>query len=140
MKDLLFKGYKEKLFAELDLTKDLDKNKSEFAKAFLQTINKQSSVISKGITAETLGMIRSRFILDWFATYGTRFPFKLFDYQRQLLQQGLFDAYNQWLFGPVDNLAAYDSWTKAHADQFDAFTTFQRNRVFRMPANQYYNQ
>lgn len=140
MKDMLFKGYKEKLFADLDVAKDADKNKSEFAKAFLQTMNKQTSLVSKGITTETLGMIRSRFILDWFNTYGTRFPFRLFDYQRQLLQNGMFDAYNQWLFGPVDNLAAYDAWTKAHADQFEAFSNFQKNRVFKMPVNQYYNQ
>lgn len=138
MKDLLFKGYKEKLFAETDLMKGEDKNKSEFAKAFLQTMNKQSSLVSNGITVETLGMIRSRFILDWFNTYSSRFPFKLFDYQRQLLQNGLFEAYNQWLFGPVENLATYDSWTKAHAEQFESLNTFQKNRVFRMPVGQYY--
>ena len=36
IKQLLLKGYKEKLFAEADLMKGEEKNKSEFAKAFLQ--------------------------------------------------------------------------------------------------------
>jgi Tfp pilus assembly protein PilF len=138
MKQLLLQAYKEKLFADADLLKGEEKNKSEFAKAFLQGISKQSSIASKGITAETLTMIRTRFILDWYQANATRFPFRLFDYQRQLLQEGMFEAYNQWLFGAVENLAAYDNWTKTHADQYEAFNKFQRNRVFRMPAGQYY--
>ena len=36
MKQMLLKGYKEKLFADADLMKGEEKNKSEFAKAFLQ--------------------------------------------------------------------------------------------------------
>lgn len=138
MKQLLLQAYKEKLFADADIMKDQEKTKSEFAKAFLQTINSQSSQASKGITVEVLTMIRSRFILDWYQNNASKYPFKLFDYQRQLLQEGMFEAYNQWLFGAVENLAAYDSWTKAHPEQFEAFDKFQRNRVFRMPPGQYY--
>jgi tetratricopeptide (TPR) repeat protein len=140
MKQLLLDAYKEKLFAETDLLKGEEKNKSNFAKAFLETMNKQTSIANKGITIETLTMIRSRFILDWYTNYGARFPFKLFDFHRQLLQEGMFDAYNQWLFGPVENLAAYDAWTKTHAEQYAAFTNFQKNKVFKIPVNQYYNQ
>ena len=138
MKQLLLQGYKEKLFAEADLLKGEEKNKSEFAKAFLQGMNKQSSLAGKGLTIETITMIRSRFILDWYAVNATKFPFRLFDYHQQLLRDGMFEAYNQWLFGPVDNLAAYDNWTKTHAEQYTAFNTFQRSRIFKMPAGQYY--
>lgn len=138
IKQLLLQGYKEKLFSEVDLMKGEEKNKSEFAKAFLQAMGKQSSLVSKGINTEVLTMIRTRFILDWFPNTAFKFPFRLFDYHRQLLQEGMFNAYNQWLFGPSENLAAYDNWTKTHAPEYDAFTTFQRSRVFRMPAGQYY--
>lgn len=138
MKQLLLKGYKEKLFAEADLMKGEEKNKSEFSKAFLQGMSKESSLANKGITVETLTMIRSRFILDWYAGNAAKYPFRLFDFQRQLLQQGMFEAYNQWLFGPVENLTAYDDWTKAHADQYTAFNNFQKIRIFKMPAGQYY--
>lgn len=138
MKKILLQAYKEKLFADADPMKGEEKNKSEFAKAFLQAMGKQSSVAGKGITAESLTMIRSRFILDWYANNANKYPFRLFDYQRQLLQEGMFDAYNQWLFGPVENLAAYDNWTKTHADQYQALNTFQRSRIFKMPPGQYY--
>ena len=138
MKELLLKGYKEKLFQNADLMTGEEKNKSEFAKAFLQTMGKQSSLANRGITTEVLTMIRARFILDWFVNYSTRFPSRLFDFQRQLLQEGMFDAYNQWLFGAVENLPAYDNWTKTHAEEYSAFNTFQRSRVFRVPPRQYY--
>ena len=83
-------------------------------------------------------MIRTRFILDWYNTYGSRYPFRLFDYHQQLIREGMFEAYNQWLFGPVENLAAYDNWTKTHAEQYTSFNNFQKSRIFKIPAGQYY--
>lgn len=139
MKQLVLQGYKEKLFAGSDLMKGEDRNKNEFSRAFLETMNKQSSLASKGLTPETLTMIRTRFILDWFqSSNATKFPYRLFDYQRQLIQEGMFEAYNQWLFGTVHDLAAYDNWTKSHAEAYEKFSSFQKSRVFKMPPNQNY--
>jgi Tfp pilus assembly protein PilF len=138
MKDLLLKGYKEKLFADSDPMKGEENNKSAFAKAFLECMKKQSALVARGVTTETLLMVRTRFILDWFDKYAARFPFRLFDYQQQLLREGMFEAYNQWLFGPVENLAAYDTWTKIHADEYNSFSVFQKGRIFRVPPGQYY--
>jgi len=138
MKQLLLEGYKEKLFADANLMAGQEKNKNEFSKAFLDCMSKQSSLANHGITTETLTMIRSRFILEWFDKYASRFPYKLFEYQRQLLQEGMFNAYNQWLFGTIENLATYDNWTKTHDEEYKNFTAFQKTRVFKMPPGQYY--
>lgn len=138
MKELLLQGYKEKLFADADMMASEENNKSLFAKNFVAGMSKQSSLVNKGITTEVLTMVRTRFILDWYSFNATKFPFRLFDYHRQLLSEGMFNAYNQWLFGPSENLAAYDNWTKTHAEEYNAFNAFQRSRVFRMPAGQYY--
>ena len=138
MKQQLLQAYKEKLFADADLMKGEEKNKSEFAKSFLEGMGKQASLANKGITTETLTMIRTRFILDWYANKAAKFPFRLFDFHRQLLSEGMFDAYNHWLFGPTENLAAYENWTKTHAEEYNGFNTFQKSRVFRMPPGQYY--
>jgi Tfp pilus assembly protein PilF len=138
MKQLLLQGYKEKLFADADVMQGQEKNKSEFAKQFLQAMGRQSSLVNRGITTETLTMIRTRFILDWYSQNAGKYPFKLFDYQQQLLKEGLFNAYNQWLFGPSEDLAAYDNWTKTHADEYKNFDKFQRSRIFKMPPGQYY--
>jgi tetratricopeptide (TPR) repeat protein len=138
MKQLLLQGYKEKLFVDADLMKDGENIKSEFAKTFLQGMAKQSSLANKGVSTETLTMIRARFILDWYANNANKYPFRLFDYQRQLLSEGMFNAYNQWLFGPIENLAAYENWAQAHKDEYNGFSAFQKTRVFRMSPGQYY--
>lgn len=138
MKELLLQGYKEKLFADADLLAGQEKNKSEFARSFLTSMGRQSSLANKGLNTEVLTMIRTRFILDWYANYATKYPFRLFEYQRQLITEGLFSAYNQWLFGSLENLAAYDNWTKTHSEEFNGFNNFQRSRIFKIPPGQYY--
>lgn len=134
VKRMLLTTYREKLFA--DDSKNDPKN--EFARAVFQTYNKQLALTSKGITIESLNMIRTRFILDWFNTYATKFPYKLFDYQQQLIRNGMFEAYNEWLFGPVENLSAFDQWSRTNAEAYSKFNEFQKNRVFKMPAGQHY--
>jgi hypothetical protein len=57
-----------------------------------------------------------------------------------LIKAGLFEAYNQWLFGAVENLSAFDQWTKTNADTYAKFTEFQKGRIFKMPAGQHYNE
>ena len=85
-------------------------------------------------------MIRTRFILDWYKSYATKFPFRLFDYHQQLIKEGMFEAYNQWLFGTVENLPAFDQWTKSNPEAYAKFTTFQKGRVFKMPQGQHYQE
>jgi tetratricopeptide (TPR) repeat protein len=136
IKEQLLKAYKEKLF--LNNTSEEYKSASPFAQSVYDTYAKQGSVTSKGITVESLTMIRTRFILDWYKNHAAKFPFRLFDYQQQLIREGMFEAYNHWLFGPIENLAAFDQWTRTHAEAYKKFTGFQRNRVFKMPQGQFY--
>ena len=136
IKSLLVEGYK-KLYTDADMMKNQD-TKNEFVVAFLTAMNRQADVAKKGITAETLTMIRTRFILDWFEKDAIKFPFKLFDYQRQLLKEGSFNAYNQWLFGSVQNPAAFENWTSTHSTEYKQFTTVQSSRLFKLGNGQYY--
>ncbi len=138
IKTILLESYK-KLFTNTDMAKEI-KDNNKFATAFIATMNKQSSIAASGINAESLTMIRTRFILDWAHDYEAIFPFRLFDLQKQLLQEGMFDAYNQWIFGSVQNLAVYQNWTIAHATDYSDFSRFQKGRIFKLPAAQYYKQ
>ncbi len=137
MKNLLLDGYK-KLFSDADLLNN-SKDKNGFELAFLSTMNKQNGIAIKGLNAETLTMIRTRFILDWNKTYIKKFPFRLFDLQENLLEEGLFPAYNQWIFGAAQNLSAYQNWTGAHGEEYLAFNKFQAGRIFKIPERQYYH-
>jgi tetratricopeptide (TPR) repeat protein len=139
IKNILLESYK-KLFAETNLENEKNNpEKNAFTQAFLQTMNKQSNLAASGINTESLTMIRSRFILDWFTDFGTKFPFKLFELQRQLLQEGMFDAYNQWIFTAAQNLPAYQNWITVNANEYNELSRFQRGRIFKIPSGQYYH-
>ncbi len=137
IKDILLDGYK-KLFADPDLLTNV-KDKSAFEIAFLTCMNKQNDVVIRGINPETLTMIRTRFILDWNRNYAQKFPFKLFDLQEQFLEEGLFPAYNQWIFGASQNLAAYQNWTSNHSEEAENFKKFKAGIIFKIPKGQYYH-
>ncbi len=137
IKDILIEGYK-KLFADNKTPKGQN-TKNAFAMAYLSVMNDQSAAIAQGVNPETLSVLRSKFILEWFDKDAGKFPFRLFDYHRQLLKDGLFDAYNQWAFGTAQNLTAFQNWTSAHADEYNRFISFQKNRVFKLTTGQYYN-
>lgn len=136
IKQLLLDGYKQ-LFKQANIELG-NTNKNPFVIQYLQCMNKQSALASTGINTSSLAMIRARFVLDWFAN-SKNFPYRLFEYQQQLLREGLFDAYNQWLFGTVQSLPAYQNWTNTHADESKTFYNFQKSRVFKIPNGQYYH-
>ena len=136
IKNILLDNYK-KLFVDADVEKNKNDN-SPFVQAFLQTVFKQFSVISSGINTESLIMLRTRFVLDWFNDFGTKFPYRLFDWQKQLLQEGVFEAYNQWIFTAANNLPAYQNWTTTHSSEYEEMNRFQRGRIFKVPTGQYY--
>jgi hypothetical protein len=136
IKRMLVEGYK-KLFSETDLTKNQD-TKNDFVKAYLEILKANSQVVDGGITPDALTALRTRFVLAWYDKQNTKFPFRLFDYHRQLAKAGLFDAYNQWIFGAAGNLSVFQQWTTTHSDEYNQFTKFQKNRVFKMPEGQWY--
>jgi tetratricopeptide (TPR) repeat protein len=137
IKNILLDGYK-KLFADADLLSNT-KDRSKFEIAFLTTMNKQNSVVINGLNAETLTMIRTRFILDWDQAYAKQFPFRLFELQENYLEEGLFPAYNQWIFGAAQNLSKYQNWISTHAEEYAAFNKFKEGRIFKIPKEQYYH-
>lgn len=139
MKKMLLKAYKEKLFMDLSAKGDKkDKNENQFAKAVMETFLRQSSVVNRGVNAETINMLRTRFILDWVMNGGKKYPHRLFEHHQLLIREGLFEAYNQWLFNAVENLPAFDQWTKANSAAWDKFQYFMKGRVFKMPEGHYY--
>ncbi len=136
IKEILIESYK-KLFTDSKLQEI--KTKNEFANAYLNTMQQQSAIAAQGIHTESLIMIRTRFILNWADIYAAKFPFRLFEFHKQLLQEGLFEAYNHWLFTSTGNLSAYQNWINMHLTEYNNFDRIQKGRIFRVPSNQYYN-
>ncbi len=138
IKTLLLESYK-KFFTQSEVFKQYNaRKKTPFEEAYLETLGKQATLAAQGITTASLTMIRTRFLLDWFDAYGTRFPHRMLEQQQFLVREGMYEAYNQWLFGAVSNILEYQQWTQTHPEAQNQFTYYQRNRVFRMPSGQYY--
>jgi tetratricopeptide (TPR) repeat protein len=138
IKNILFEGYK-KLFADANIEKG-NKDKNPFTVAYLKTMNRQSMLLTAGINTQNLITIRTRFILDWDAEYAAKFPYKLFQIHKQYIQEGLFDAYNQWVFATEQNLPGYQQWIAAHPKEYAALNRFLQDRIFKVPAGQYYHK
>ena len=132
----MLEGYK-KLFTDADIQKGQN-TKSPFVSAFLNVIGQLNFTVAQGINTESLTVLRTKFIINWFNTYPSNFPFRLFDYERQLLKEGMYDAYNEWIFGATENLPAFQTWTASHSTEYAKFTSFQQGRVFKLPEGQYY--
>jgi tetratricopeptide (TPR) repeat protein len=135
LKKVIVESYK-RLFTDINVAKNNKSNKV-FAKLYIEALEKQGIQYEQGINVESLSMIRSRFIIDWF-TGGNKPTFKLFEYQQLLLKEGLFESYNQWLFAAAENETAYQNWIKNHNTENTAFSKFQKSRIFKIPSGQYY--
>ncbi len=129
IKTLLLEEYKTLL-----LTND-KKYASPFEKLFYQAFSKEITEIN----AKNLSLIRTKFILNWFYNKNNEaYPFRLFDQQRYLVKEGLFEAYNQWIFGVAQDAAKYKTWVDENAAQANGFKDFQQSRVFKLVTGQYY--
>jgi len=113
---------------------------SPFIDEVTRLLNKNQSVVVAGITTQSLVMLRTRFLLDWQKELADKYPYRLFEHQLQLLQDGMFEAYNYWIFEAASDLNNYERWTKENANPYRDFTRFQRSKIFKVPAGQHYTR
>ena len=136
MKNLLLSQYK--IYFGAAEKKAGSKKPDPFADAVAETFQKEAYQLGYGINPESLALIRTRFILEWYDKQNYRFPFRLFEHQKQLLQEGLFEAYNFWLFGPAANLNTYQTWQQYHQEELNNLLTFIRSKVYKIQPGQQY--
>jgi len=138
IKTIIYGGYK-KLFQDVSILDNAKQSSSVFEKAVATNLGNLTSFGRFDVSPEMLTALRTRFLLSWYNNEETKkMNFRLFDYHRSLLREGYFDAYNQWLIGPITDTQKYQQWTAKHGDDVKAFQQYQRNELFKMPAGQYY--
>lgn len=108
-----------------------------FAQAVIGTLSKTPVADPKKMDPQTLTLYRMNFINEWKKENAGKYPFRLFEYQDQLIKEGLFEAYNQWLFASFD-YEGYEKWKAANKEKQAAYEKFTGNRVYKVPAGQYY--
>ena len=110
-----------------------------FQKAWYNNMSTATAAVKDGVNAETIGALRTRFILNWFYNkQNETTPFYLFEHQRYLMKEGMFDAYNQWIFGEVSSKDDYEMWVNTHTKELSFFKVYQQNKLYRQPTGEYY--
>lgn len=137
IKELLVNGYK-KIIENRDNINSLKTSGSSFERALLDCYNLSAQSATDDISTNAIIAFRSRFIIHWQNKYLTDFPYKLFDYEKMLMQEGYYDSYNQWIFGTSIDKNTFQNWSSFHATDIFAFKQFQRSYLFKMPVEQYY--
>lgn len=111
---------------------------SEFEKKQLAIYDKTKQQVAEGLTMDHIGSIRTRLLMEWMSDNAKQFPYQLFLHWQHMIREGIFEAYNQWLFGAAFGEDAYKNWLNTHAEEAQKFNDFQRSRIYRQPAGQYY--
>lgn len=135
IKDILLSNYRKLLTASTLNT--LSQSGTAFEKSIANIYSNYSGMYNNDLTPESLTAIRTRFILDWYKNNASPYAYRLFDHQQLLLQQGMFDAYNQWLFGASASSSAYQFWVNNHSQEVKDWQTYQRSVVYKIPSGQY---
>ena len=74
------------------------------------------------IQLATLNTIRTGFINNYFAEkYNEKYPVVLFNYQKKMIDLGLFEAYNYWLLMKGDE-ETFSKWYDQHQQEWKDFT------------------
>lgn len=136
IKDILLSNYRKLLSSEVLNT--LSASPNSFEKAISNIYSNYTGMYSENLSPEQLTAIRARFILDWYKNGVPPYNYRLFEHQQLLLQQGMFDAYNQWLFGASSNTSAYQVWINTHPAEVKDWMTYLRSVVYKIPAGQYF--
>lgn len=111
-----------------------------FEEAVYNTYIHLAPVVADGITTENLVMLRTRFMMDWTMQYAERYPFSLFTRMDDMLRNGYFDIYNEWMFGKVENLQQYDAWVKFHQDALPWLEQWLSRHPYRPENTDFYNE
>jgi tetratricopeptide (TPR) repeat protein len=145
IKNKLFAGYKT-LFDGFAAEEAPQYGKSQSAKpakkfeeAVMQVYSRLTPVVSDGISTENLTMVRTRFLMDWFSGYGSKYPFSLFSYQDSLVSYGRFDIWNEWLFGKAESVPEYNAWNTFHDGAISRTRAWQSGYLLHPVVQDSYN-
>ncbi|MBS1773133.1 MAG: tetratricopeptide repeat protein [Bacteroidetes bacterium] len=114
-------------------------NPNDFENAVALTYLKLSPIVSDGINTENLIMLRTRFLIEWFTHYSEKYPFTMFKRMDNMLRNGYFDAYNQWVFGKIDNPQVFEAWKNFHAEALPALEKWLEANPYHPVAGDFYN-
>jgi tetratricopeptide (TPR) repeat protein len=133
----LYESYK-RIFNPADVKVHYIKKTTQFEAYVLQGILDCQYLASNGINTSSLHEIRLGFMKKWFTSSVEKFPFSLFDRMKYLINNEMFESYNQWLFGMISNEAVFESWIRNNQEAYKNFLKFQENNLYRPRKEEHY--
>lgn len=100
-----------------------------FPIVFQNLISKQFEQVTQNnlpnktlIKPEMIMQLRQNFVKEWFKSQSnTCFPNPVLDYQKKILEQNHFEAYNYWLLGRHSSTNLLKHWASTHKITFQLF-------------------
>jgi tetratricopeptide (TPR) repeat protein len=129
MRKALLNAYKRFYFTT-DAQKMLD-GKNDFKNQVGKILMKLTPVVGSGVNPESMTMLRTRLSMEWEAIPMKQYSSSLFEWYDRLIREGHFDAYNQWLFGPADQVASFEAWRKFHPEAIPAFEAYRKKGALK---------
>jgi tetratricopeptide (TPR) repeat protein len=133
----LYESYK-RIFNPADVKVHYIKKTTPFETNILQGILECQYLASNGINASSLHKIRLEFMKKWVAGVGKAFPLSLFDRINYMIDNEMFEAYNQWLFGMISNDPQFESWLRNNQEAYKGFLKFQQNNIYHPRKEEHY--
>ena len=122
---------------------------NDYANDMIGLFKQLTPVVSDGISVENLTMVRTRFIMEllkpninW--NRHSEKPYylapELFFYQENLIKEGLFDIYNEWLFGSAESPVVFEAWNKFHPNAIEKLNFWRSVHRFNPGGNSFLPQ
>lgn len=102
-----------------------------FGGTFATSLVASTGWFKKDLDIESIHQIRKGFLYFWFTEkkFDQIYPNKLFSHQKEIQQNGFFEAYTYWLLSQ-GNPTEYQEWYSKNEDKFNEFVDwFNENRI-----------
>lgn len=91
-----------------------------YCATFEQNMIIAAAFVAQDVNLGSLSDIRSAFIEIYYQKAAQEYPVVLYDYHKEMIEQGVFDAYNHYLF-QIGNEKAFEAWLSENRAAFDRF-------------------
>ncbi len=117
------------------MTSILEKEEIKKNQPELQRIERiarqQRDQLAMGNNVEDWTAFHIRLVFDWFNNNPEADKISLIAYHRELLRNGHFESYVQWLLGSVTNQSAFQRWYHLHESAYHAFKRYMQQHPFK---------
>jgi tetratricopeptide (TPR) repeat protein len=117
---------------------DLKNQKLPFGVMVYETTLMASIIGETDINLESLNRIRTNFVNHYFDNnLDEKYPNILFDWQKQLVDSGYFEAYNNWLLKEGE-YETFKTWTDNNEEKFSGFANWYTNNTLIIDEENYF--